>query len=182
MLTMQDIVRRWARRAAVALIAGGLASFLYYALGFVRVGLSVKLLGDAYRLTYRFIDNHQLDRHYYAKVLILNTLLYAIWILAAFAAKDLLGLAREASPSGSVRRLVTFCLIQALGTCFVLIEIDPGDALGALLLLPGSAVALSSDGGGAAYFLTITLCVNAIAWFAGYTLLGRFKAHRKTAH
>ena len=60
---MQDIVRRWARRAAVALIAGGLASFLYYALGFVRVGLSVKLLGDAYRLTYRFIDNHQLDRH-----------------------------------------------------------------------------------------------------------------------
>jgi hypothetical protein len=179
---MQDIVRRWARRAAVALLAGGLASFLYYALGLVRVGLSAKLLGDAYRLTYRFTDNQQLDRHYHAKVLILNTLLYAIWIVAAFAGKDLLGLAREASPNGSMRRLVTFCLIQAFGTCLVLIEIDPGDALGAFLLLPGYAVALSRNGGGAAYFLTITLCVNAIAWFAGYTLLGRYQAHRKTAH
>ena len=143
---MPDIVRRWARRAAVALFAGGLASFLYYALGFVRVGLSAKLLGDAYRLAYRFIDN-------------------------------------QASPSGRMRRLVTFCLIQAFGTCLVLIEVNhPGDALGAFLLLPGFAVALSRNGGGATYFLSITLCVNAIAWFAGYTLLGRFKAHRKTAH
>jgi hypothetical protein len=172
---MQDIVRRWARRAAVALLAGGLASFLYYALGFVRVGLSRKLLGDAYRLTYRFTHNQQLDRHYYAKVLVVNTLLYAIWILVSFAGKDLLGQARIASPNGSVRRLVTFCLIQAFGTCLVLIEIDPGDALGAFLLLPGYAIALWRNGG-VAYFLTITLCVNAIAWFAGYTLLGRRKA------
>lgn len=182
MLTMQDIVRRWVRRAAVALLAGGLASFLYYALGFVRVGFSAKLLGDAYRLANRFIHNQQLDRHYYAKVLILNTLLYAIWILVAFAGKDLLGKAREASPNRSMRRLVTFCLIQVFGTCLVLIEIDPGNALGAFLLLPGYAVALWRNGGGAAYLLTITLCVNAIAWFAGYTLLGRYKADRKIDH
>jgi len=80
-----------------------------------------------------------------------------------------------ASPNGSVPRLVTFCLIQAFGTCLVLIEIDPGDALGAFLLLRGYAIALSRNGG-VAYFLTISLGVNAITWFAGYTLLARHKA------
>jgi hypothetical protein len=86
--------------------------------------LNAKLLGDAYRLTYRLTQ--QVDRHYYAKVLVLNALLYASWILVAFAGKDLLGQAREALSNDNMRRLVTFCLIQAFGICLVLIEIDPG--------------------------------------------------------
>src|SRR6266852_2249555 len=71
---MQAIARRWARRAGVALLAGGLASLSYYALRFVRAGLSEKLLGDAYRLTYRLTQHQQVDSHYYAKVLVLNAL------------------------------------------------------------------------------------------------------------
>jgi hypothetical protein len=46
----------------VAVLADGLTSLSYYALRFVRVGLSVKLLGDTYRLTYRVTQHQQLDR------------------------------------------------------------------------------------------------------------------------
>jgi len=178
---MQAIARRWARRAAVALLAGGLASLSYYALRFVRTGLSEKLLGDAYRLTYRLTQHQQPDRHYYAKVLVLNALLYATWILVAFAGKDLLGQAREALSNDNMRRLVTFCLIQAFGICLVLIEIDPGDAPGAFLLLPGYGVAVWRNGG-LAYSLAMTLCVSAVAWFAVIAVLGRYKAETKAAH
>lgn len=174
-------IRRWAWRAAVALLTGGLASLSFYALRFVRAGLSEKLLGDAYRLTYRFTQHQQLDRYYYAKVLVLNALLYATWILVAFAGKDLLGQARKALSNENMRRLVTFCLIQAFGISLVLIEIDPGDAFGAFLLLPGYAVAVWRNGG-LAYSLTIILCVNAVAWFAVIAVLGRYKAERKRAH
>jgi hypothetical protein len=105
---MQAIARRWARRAGVALLAGGLASLSYYALRFVRAGLSEKLLGDAYRLTYRLTQHQQLDRHYYAKVLVLNALLYATWILVAFAGKDLLAQARKALSNNNMRQLVPY--------------------------------------------------------------------------
>lgn len=165
----------------MALLAGGLASLSYYALRFVRAGLSEKLLGDAYRLTYRLTQHQHLDRHYDAKVLALNGLLYATWILVAFAGKDLLGQAREALSNDKLRGLVTFGLIQAFGICLVLIEIDPGDAFGAFLLLPGYAVAVWRNGG-LAYSLAITLCVNAVAWFAVITVLGRYKAETRRAH
>jgi hypothetical protein len=177
---MQSVAGRWARRAAVALLAGGLASLSFYALGFVGAGLSAKLLGDAYRLTYKLTQHQQLNRHYYAKVLFLNALLYATWLLLAFAGKDLLAQTREALSNNNMRRLVTFCLIQAFGICMVLIEIDPGDAFGAFLLLPGYAVAVWRNGG-LAYSLTITQCVNATAWFAVITLLGRYKAETNSA-
>ena len=180
MLRTQAIARRWVRRAVVALLAGGLTSLSYYALRFVRVGLSAKLLGDADRLTYRLTQHQQLDRLYYARVLVLNALLYATWILVAFAGKDLLAQAREALSSENMRRLVTFCLVQGFGICLVLIEIDPGDAFGGFLLLPGSAVAVWRNGG-LAYSLTITLCVNAAAWFAVIVVLGRYKTERKRA-
>jgi hypothetical protein len=173
-------VRRWTRRAAVGLLAGGLASLSYYALRFVRVGLSAKLLGEADRLTYRLTQHRQLDRLYDAKILILNALLYTTWILVAFAGKDLLWYAREAVSSENTRRLVTFCLVQAFGICLVLIEIDPGDAFGAFLLLPGYAVALWRNAG-VAYSLAITLCVNAVAWFAVVAALRRYKAERNRA-
>lgn len=162
---MQAIARRWARRAAVALLAGGLASLSCYALRFVRVGLSEKLLGEAYRFTYRFTQHQRFDPHYYARVLVVNALLYATWILVVFAGKDFLKQARKALPNQNIRRLVTFCLVQAFGICLLLIEIDPGDAFGALLLLPGFAVAVWRSGG-LAYSLTITLCANAVAWYA----------------
>jgi hypothetical protein len=180
MLKTRTIARRWARRVVVALLAGGLTSLSYYALRFVRVGLSAKLLGDAYRLTYRLTQHQRLDPHYYAKILALNALLYATWILVVFGAKDLLGQAREALSSENMRRLVTFCLVQAFGICLVLIEIDPGDVFGAFLLLPGYAVAVWRNGG-LAYSLTITLCVNAIAWFAVIAVLGRYNTERKRA-
>jgi hypothetical protein len=162
-------VRRWTRRAAVGLLAGGLASLSYYALRFVRVGLSAKLLGEADRLTYRLTQHRQLDRLYDAKILILNALLYTTWILVAFAGKDLLWYAREAVSSENTRRLVTFCLVQAFGICLVLIEIDPGDAF-----------ALWRNAG-VAYSLAITLCVNAVAWFAVVAALRRYKAERNRA-
>jgi len=138
------------------------------------------LLGDAARLTYRLTHYQHLGGLHYARVLVLvlNALLYATWILVAFAGKDLLGQAREALPSENVRRLMTFCLVQAFGICLVLIEIDPGDAFGVFLLLPGYAVAVWRNGG-LAYSLTITLCVNAIAWFAVIAVLGRSKTERK---
>jgi hypothetical protein len=79
-----------------------------------------------------------------------------------------------------MRQLVTFCLIQAFGICLVLIEIDPGDAFGVFLLLPGSAVAVWRNGG-LAYSLALTLCVNAVAWFAVIAVLGRHKAETKSA-
>jgi hypothetical protein len=166
----------------VAFLAGGLTSLLYYALRFVRYGLSAKLLGDAERLTYRLTHYQHPGGLYSARVLVLvlNALLYATWILVAFAGKDLLAKAREASSSENMRRLLTFCLVQAFGICLLQIEIDPGDAFGAFLLLPGDAVAVWRNGG-LAYSLTITLCVNAIAWFAVIAVLARYKTERKRA-
>lgn len=166
----------------MALLAGALTSLSYYALRFVRVGLSAMLLADAALLTYRLTHYQHLGGLYYARILVLvvNALLYATWILVAFAGKDLLGKAREALSSENMRRLVTFCLVQAFGICLVQIEIDPGDAFGAFLLLPGDAVAVWRNGG-LAYSLTITLCVNAIAWFAVIAVLGRYKTERKRA-
>ena len=63
----------------------------------------------------------------------------------------------------------------------MLIEIDPGDAPGAFLLLPGYGVAVWRNGG-LAYSLAMTLCVSAVAWFAVIAVLGRYKAETKAAH
>jgi hypothetical protein len=176
----QALARRWARRTVVALLIGGLTSLLYYALSFVRIGWGAKLLGDAAGLTYRLTHYRQLSGLYYLRVLFLNALLYATWILVAFAGKDLLALARKARSSETIRRLVTFCFIQVFGVCLVQIGYDPGDAFGAFLLLPGFVVAVWRDGG-LAYSLMIILCVNAIAWFAIMAILVRYKTGRRSA-
>ncbi len=164
----------------MALLAGFLTSLSCYALFFVRPGLSAKLLGDAFRLAYRLSQHQRPEGVYHARVLVLNALLYATWILVVFAGKDFLGQARGALSSDNIRHLVTFSLVQAFGICLVLIEIDPGDAFGAFLLLPGYAVAVWRNAG-LAYSITTIVCVNAIAWFAVITVLGRYKAERKKA-
>ena len=54
------------------------------------------------------------------RVLVLNALLYATWILVVFAGKDLLGQARGALSSDNIRHLVTFIpCVQAFGICLV---------------------------------------------------------------
>jgi hypothetical protein len=177
------ILARWTKRAAVAVLIGAIASFLYHAISFIRMGLSNKLLGDAYHFAFRLAFNDALrggrvigtPRLMYVLVLVTNTLLYAVVILMLFGWKDLLTTARAASRSERVRRVVTFCLVQAHGTCFVLFEIDPGTVVGTFLLLPGIVVAVWLRGG-ALYLMLVTLCVNAVVWL-GYFSISDLNAH-----
>jgi hypothetical protein len=175
------ILARWSKRAAIAVFIGALASLLYYAVSFSRMGLSNKLLGDAYHFAYRLAFSNALrggrvigtPHLMYALVLVTNTLLYAVVILVLFGWKDLLTTARAASRSDRVRRVVTFCFVQALGTCFVLFEIDPGTVVGMFLLLPGIVVAVWLRGS-PLYVIVATLVVNAVVWL-GYFSVSELK-------
>src|SRR5689334_15450630 len=116
------ILARWLKRAAIAVFIGVLASLLYYAVSFTQMGLSNKLLRDACHFAYRLAFSNALrggrvigtSHLLYALVLVTNTLLYSVVILVLFGWKDLLTIARAASRSARVRRVVTFCLVQAL--------------------------------------------------------------------
>lgn len=98
-----------------------------------------------------------------------NTLLYGVVILVLFGWKDLLTIARAASRSDRERRVVTFCLVQALGTCFVLFEIDPGTVVGTFLLLPGIVVAVWLQGS-PMYVILTTVFVNAVVWLCYFSV------------
>jgi hypothetical protein len=178
----RTILARWSKRAAVAVLIGALASLLYYAISFSRMGLSNKLLGDAYHFAYRLAFSDALrdgrvigtPHLMYALVLVTNALLYAVVILVLFGWKDLLTTARAASRGDSMRRVVTFCLVQALGTCLILFEIDPGTVVGTFLLLPGIVIAVLLRGG-VLYVILATLCIDAVVWL-GYFRVSELNA------
>ena len=174
--------RKWAKRIGMALLLGVLASLVYHATAFVQVGLSSKLLGNAYHFAFRLALSHAFrdgrllhtPQRFYTLVLIVNVLLYAVFVLVLAAWKDLLIKARSASPDNGSRTLVTFCFVQTLGVCFLLLEIDPGTVIGMILLLPGIILAVWMQGG-ALRGIFVSLCVNALVWFA-YSRLSNLEA------
>lgn len=54
------ILGRWLKRTAIAVFIGALASLLYYAVSFIQMGLSDKLLGNAYHFAYRLAFSNAL--------------------------------------------------------------------------------------------------------------------------
>jgi hypothetical protein len=179
----QTILFRWSKRAAVSVLVGASFSLLYFAIRYVHVGLSSKLLGDASHFAYKIVwesralDGLRLDRKprlLYSLVLALNTLQFAAVILVVLAWKDLLVITRGKSGDDRVRRLATFCFVQVLGLCFLRLEIDPGTLVGCFLLLPGIVVgAWFFDG--AVFGMVTTVFLNAVTWFAFHALRMRIR-------
>lgn len=178
MATDSSILSRWLRRTAVAMCIGVAASAVYFAVSFIRPKVGAILMGDAYTYAFRIIFSRAFhtegsvvnSQHIHFLALLMNALFYMAVFLVLVAWRDALRVARAAFPTKSMRRVVAFCLVQALGTFFAVIAIAPGTLVGFLLLLPGILLAFVTR---QSMFpaLLATWALNAVFWLAWFSAL-----------